>query len=58
MVQEETSFKYITYLELWQPFFQRSETICALGRGHHEEQFCETFEFGQAVQEEIKILLI
>ena len=30
MVQEEISFKDISYLELWWPFVQWSRTICAI----------------------------
>ena len=30
MVQEKMSFKDISYLELWWPFDQQSETICAI----------------------------
>ena len=42
-VQEEVSFKAISYLVLWRPFLQRSGTICAiLEEGiMQEEQFCE-----------------
>ena len=36
------SFKDISYLELWQPFYSREENhLCNFGRGHYEEQFCE-----------------
>ena len=42
-VQEEMSFKAISYLALWRPLLQRSGTICAiLEEGiMQEEQFCE-----------------
>ena len=30
VVQEEMSFKDISYLELWRPLFLRSGTICAI----------------------------
>ena len=42
-VQEEMSFKAISYLALWQPLLQWSGTICAiLEEGiMQEEQFCE-----------------
>ena len=30
MIQEKTLFKGISYLDLWQPFVQRSVTICAI----------------------------
>ena len=29
-VVQKMSFKDISYLELWQPFVQRTETICAI----------------------------
>ena len=36
------SFKDISYLELWQPFYSREENhLCNFGRGHYEEHFCE-----------------
>ena len=36
------SFKDISYLELWQPFFSAERNhLCNFGRGHYEEQFCE-----------------
>ena len=42
MVQEEISFKDISYLELWQPFFSAEwNSLCNFGRGYYEEQFCE-----------------
>ena len=30
VVQEEMSYKDISYLELWWPFFQQGRTICAI----------------------------
>ena len=30
VVHEEMSFTDISYLELWRPFIQRSEIICAI----------------------------
>ena len=35
-------FKYISYLELWQPFcsVERNQ-LCNFGRRYYEEQFCE-----------------
>ena len=30
VVQAEMSFKDISYLELWQPFVQWTESICAI----------------------------
>ena len=43
VVQEEMSFKAISYLALWRPLLQGSGTICAnLEEGiMQEEQFCE-----------------
>ena len=42
VVQEETSFKDISYLELWQPLCSAEHNhLCNLGRGYPEEQFCE-----------------
>ena len=42
VVQEEMSFKDISYLELWWPFCSSEQNhLCNFGRGHHEEQFCE-----------------
>ena len=34
--------KYISYLELWQPFcsVERNQ-LCNFGKGYNEEQFCE-----------------
>ena len=51
--QEEVSFKDISYLELWQPFFQWTETICAiLGEGIMRNNPVY-FEFGPVVLEEM-----
>ena len=42
MVQEEISFKDISYLELWWPFCSAERNhLCNYGRGYQEEQFCE-----------------
>ena len=42
MVQEKMSIKYISYLELWQPFCSVEQNhLCNFGKGHYEEQFCE-----------------
>ena len=36
-------FKDISYLELWWPFCSAEQNhLCNFGRGHHEEDFCET----------------
>ena len=41
-VQEEMSFKGISYLELWQSFCSAEhDHLCNLGKGYYEEQFCE-----------------
>ena len=41
-VQEEMSFKDISYLELWQPLCSLDwNRLCNFGRRHHEEQSCE-----------------
>ena len=40
MVQEEMSFKDISYLELWPPL---CSALSNFGRRHHEEQFCDFF---------------
>ena len=55
VVQEEMSFKDISYLDLWQPLCLRDwNHLCNFGWKRHEEQFCETvFEFGPVVQEEL-----
>ena len=35
-------FKDISYLELWQPFYQAElNHLGNVGRGHYEEHFCE-----------------
>ena len=40
MVQEEISFKDISYLELWQPLCSVDwNHLCNFGRRYHEEQF-------------------
>ena len=42
VVQEEMSFKDISYLELWQPLCSVDRNhLCNIGRSHHEEQSCE-----------------
>ena len=42
MVQEETSFKDISYLELFQPFCLGVRNhLCKFGRGHDEKHFYE-----------------
>ena len=42
VVQEEMSFKDISYLELWWPFcYAEQNQLCNFGRGYQEEQFCE-----------------
>ena len=42
VVQEEMSFKDISYLELWQPLCSVDwHYLCNIGRRHHEEQPCE-----------------
>ena len=39
VVQEEMLFKYIPYLELWQPFYSVDwNHLCNFERRHHEEQ--------------------
>ena len=46
------SFKYISYLELWQPLCSaEGNHLCNIGKVHHEEQFCDFFLFGLVVQE-------
>ena len=48
MVQEEISFRYITYLELWQPFCSAEQNHCCnFGIRHYEEQLCEIMNLGQ-----------
>ena len=42
VVQEEMSFKDISYLAIWQPLSSADwNHLCNFGRRHHEEQFCE-----------------
>ena len=42
VVQEEMSFKDISYLELWLPYCNVERNyLCNFGRGYQEEQFCE-----------------
>ena len=42
VVQEEMSFKGISYLKLWQPFCSAKRNhLCNFGGGYQEEQFCE-----------------
>ena len=42
VVQEEMSFKGISYLDLLQPFcLAERNHLCNCGRGYLEEQFCE-----------------
>ena len=42
VVQEEMSFKVISYLELWRPFcYAERNHLCNFGRGNQEEQFFE-----------------
>ena len=54
VVQEEM-FKDISNLELWQPLFQRSKTICAiLVEGIMRNNSMKLFEFGPVVQEVFK----
>ena len=39
---KEMSFKDISYLELWQPFYSAKRNhFCNFRRGYHEEEFCE-----------------
>ena len=41
-VADEMSFKYISYLELWQPLCSAEQShLWTFGKVHHEEQFCE-----------------
>ena len=54
-------FKGISYLKLWQPFCSVERNhLCNFSRGYPEGLFCDFFEFGSVVQEEmsIKIFLI
>ena len=42
VVQEEMSFKDISYLELWRSScYVEPNHLCNFGRGYHDEQFCE-----------------
>ena len=42
VVQEEKSFKDISYLGLWPPFCSAERShLCSIGRGHYEEPSCE-----------------
>ena len=42
MVQEEMSFKDMSYLEFLQPLCSvERKHLCNFGRRHHKEQFCE-----------------
>ena len=42
VVQEEMSFKDISYLELWQPICSVEwNHLCNFGRRHHEDQSCK-----------------
>ena len=50
---QEMSFKDISYLELWQPLFQRSKTIRAiLLEDFMRKKTGNYFEFGPVVKEE------
>ena len=50
MVQEEIQFKYISYLELWQPFCTAEQNhLCNFSRGYFEEQLGNYFELGGGV---------
>ena len=54
VVQEEMSFKDISYLELWQLFCSAElNHLCNFGIGYTEEHFSlwNYFEFGPVVQE-------
>ena len=43
VVQEEMSFKDISYLEIWRPFCSAEQNhLCNSSREHHEEQFYES----------------
>ena len=45
-------FKYISYLQIWQPdYLAELNHLCNFGRGHYEEYMC--FELGPIVQEEL-----
>ena len=42
MVQEEMSFKDMSDLDLWRPFYSAERNhLFNFGKSHHEEQFCE-----------------
>ena len=42
VVQEEISFKDISYLEPWQPFCSvQWNHMCYFGRWHYQKRFCE-----------------
>ena len=42
VVQEEMSFKDISYLKLWRPFcYVEPNYLCNFGRVYKEEQLCE-----------------
>ena len=42
VVQEEMTFKGISYLELWQPVCSAErKNLCNFGRGYQDEQICE-----------------
>ena len=42
VVQEEMSFKVISYLELLLPLVSMDwNPLCSIGRRHHEEQYCK-----------------
>ena len=46
VVQEEMSFKDISYLELWQPLCSVDcNHLCNIGRRYHEEQPFDVFFF-------------
>ena len=45
VVQEEMSFKDVSYLELWQPLCTVDwNHLCNFGRRHHEEQSCDVIQ--------------
>ena len=42
MVQVATSFRDISYLELWQPLCSIEQNrLCNISRSHDDEQFCD-----------------
>ena len=51
------SFKGISYLELWRPFYSVEQNhLCNFIKWHYEEQFCEIiFKFESVVQEEMSL---